>query len=29
MVGDTLLKNWYSVYNYLNAGGESSFAKAV
>ena len=31
VVGDTFLKSWYSVYNYVDAGGSPSvsFAKAV
>ncbi|MCJ1463840.1 hypothetical protein MMC07_002449 [Pseudocyphellaria aurata] len=31
VVGDTFLKNWYSIYNYVNAGGHPSvsFAKSV
>lgn len=31
VVGDTFLKNWYSIYNYNNANGQPSvsFAKAI
>lgn len=31
VVGDAFLKNWYSIYNYVNAGGNPSvsFAKSV
>ena len=29
--GDTFLKNWYSIFNYVNAGGKPSvsFAKSI